>query len=39
MIAPMHAPHGATFNRKFIAAMFTGHAQAIATYRKEAADG
>jgi putative membrane protein len=39
MIAPMNALKGPTFDKKFSHDMVAGHTQAIATYKKEAADG
>jgi len=38
-VGPMHALKGAAFDRKFDHEMVAGHAEAIAIYKKEAADG
>ncbi len=38
MVGPMHKLKGAAFDHKFIAAMVSGHTQAIEVYKKEADD-
>ena len=38
-VGPMHELKGAAFDKKFSHDMVTGHTQAIALYKKEAADG
>jgi putative membrane protein len=39
MVGPMHHLKGAAFDKKFSRDMVTGHTQALAIYKKEAADG
>jgi len=39
MVGPMHALKGAAFDKKFSHEMVSGHSEAIAMYKKEAADG